>query len=51
VIILSSIFSLNIINKLIFVTVKCCVFFEVRTGFLNILLLDLLPLQTVKYKF
>jgi hypothetical protein len=38
-------------HKLIFVTVKCCVFFEIRTGFLINLLLDLLPLQTVKYKF
>jgi hypothetical protein len=28
--------SLNIINQLIFVMVKCGVVFEVRTGFLNI---------------
>jgi hypothetical protein len=29
------IISLNKINQLIFVTVKCCVLFEVRTEFLN----------------
>jgi hypothetical protein len=28
---------LNNINQLIFVTVKCCVFFAVRTEFLNII--------------
>jgi hypothetical protein len=28
--------SLNIINQMIFVTEKCCVFFDVRTEFLNI---------------
>jgi hypothetical protein len=30
------IISLNSINQLIFVMVKCCVLFEVRTEFLNI---------------
>jgi hypothetical protein len=29
--------SLNSVNQLIFVTVKCCVFFAVRTEFLNII--------------
>jgi hypothetical protein len=29
--------SLNSINQLIFVTVKCCVLFEVRMEFLNII--------------
>jgi hypothetical protein len=32
----TAIISLNSIKKLIFVMVKCCVFFAVRTGFLNI---------------
>jgi hypothetical protein len=32
---LSAIIFLNNINQLIFVMVKCCVFFEVRTEFLN----------------
>jgi hypothetical protein len=27
--------NLNGVNQLIFVMVKCCVLFEVRTGFLN----------------
>jgi hypothetical protein len=31
------IISLNSINQLIFVTVKCCVLFEVRTEILNII--------------
>jgi hypothetical protein len=34
----SAIISLNSINKLIFVMVKCCVFIAVRTEFLNVLL-------------
>jgi hypothetical protein len=29
--------SLNSVNQLIFVMVKCCVLFEVRTEFLNII--------------
>jgi hypothetical protein len=28
------------INQMIFVTVKCCVFFEVRTEFLHIILMN-----------
>jgi hypothetical protein len=32
--------SLNNINHLISVMVKCCVFFEVRTGFLNFIVLN-----------
>jgi hypothetical protein len=31
----TSIFYLNIISQLIFVMVKCSVFFAVRTGYLN----------------
>jgi hypothetical protein len=31
-------YSLNSINQLIFVMVKCGVLFEVRTGFLNIII-------------
>jgi hypothetical protein len=31
----SAIISLNSVNQLIFVMVKCGVLFEVRTGFLN----------------
>jgi hypothetical protein len=31
------IISLNSVNQLIFVMVKCCVFFAVRTEFLNII--------------
>jgi hypothetical protein len=31
------IISLNNVNQLIFVMVKCCVFFAVRTEFLNII--------------
>jgi hypothetical protein len=34
------IISLNSINKLIFVMVKCYVFFEVGTGFLNIICMN-----------
>jgi hypothetical protein len=33
----TAIISLNSVNRLIFVTVKCGVFFAVRTGFLNII--------------
>jgi hypothetical protein len=33
----TAIISLNDINQLIFVMVKCCVLFEVRTEFLNII--------------
>jgi hypothetical protein len=33
----TAIISLNSINQLIFVMVKCCVLFEVRTEFLNII--------------
>jgi hypothetical protein len=33
---LFSLVSLNSVNQLIFVIVKCCVFFAVRTEFLNI---------------
>jgi hypothetical protein len=29
--------NLNSVNQLIFVMVKCCVLFEVRTGFLNVI--------------
>jgi hypothetical protein len=32
----SAIISLNSVNRLIFATVKCGIFFAVRTGFLNI---------------
>jgi hypothetical protein len=32
-----AIISLNSVNQLIFVMVKCCVFFAVRTEFLNII--------------
>jgi hypothetical protein len=32
-----AIISLNSVNQLIFVMVKCCVLFEVRTEFLNII--------------
>jgi hypothetical protein len=31
----AAIISLNSVNQLIFVTVKCCVFFAVRTEFLS----------------
>jgi hypothetical protein len=34
---LTAIISLNSVNQLIFVMVKCGVFFEVRTEFLNII--------------
>jgi hypothetical protein len=37
----AEIISLNSVNKLIFVMVKCCVFFAVRTEFLNRLLFKL----------
>jgi hypothetical protein len=33
----TAIISLNIVNQLIFVMVKCSVFFAVRTEFLNII--------------
>jgi len=33
----TAIISLNSVNQLIFVMVKCGVLFEVRTGFLNII--------------
>jgi hypothetical protein len=33
----TSIISLNSVNQLIFVMVKCCVFFAVRTEYLNIM--------------
>jgi hypothetical protein len=33
----TAIISLNNVNQLIFVMVKCGVLFEVRTGFLNII--------------
>jgi hypothetical protein len=32
----TTIISLNSVNRLIFVMVKCCVFFAVRTEFLNV---------------
>jgi hypothetical protein len=35
--IIKQIISLNSINQLIFVMVKCCVLFEVRTELLNII--------------
>jgi hypothetical protein len=35
--VLMTIISLNSVNQLISVTVKCCVFFAVRTGFLNVI--------------
>jgi hypothetical protein len=33
----TAIISLNSVNQLIFVTVKCCVYFAVRTEFLNVI--------------
>jgi hypothetical protein len=33
----TAIISLNSVNELIFATVKCCVFFAVRTEFLSII--------------
>jgi hypothetical protein len=35
--VLTAIISLNSVNQLIFVMVKCSVFFAVRTEFLNII--------------
>jgi hypothetical protein len=34
---IKKIISLNNVNQLIFVMVKCCVLFEVRTEYLNII--------------
>jgi hypothetical protein len=34
---LNTVISLNSVNQLIFVMVKCCVLFEVRAEFLNII--------------
>jgi hypothetical protein len=33
----TAVISLNIVEQLIFVMVKCCAFFAVRTQFLNII--------------